>query len=131
VYALDEAIREFAGDQIGTIFDHKAGRALVIFHTDFRDYASAQRRVAPEVTSIDVLLVPGCHSRAEIAKAERVLSQRDWHPAAKRTPLAFHLDPSFSGFDVVVDESAPEVAESLAKMLGQMVRVSLGRPQRT
>jgi hypothetical protein len=40
------------------------------------------------------------------------------------------LDASFSGYRVVIDDSAPEVADALQQRLGERVRVTLGKPRR-
>lgn len=128
---MAEALKIHETSQIGTFIDDREKRFVVVMHTDFREYAAAQRAVAGKVKSLDEVLAPGCHTRGEIAEAERVLLERAWHPAAKETSMAFSMAPAFSGFDVVFDESAPEVAEALRERLGALVYVSLGKPRRT
>lgn len=130
VYALADALKVYERSQIGTFIDDREKRFVVVMHTDFKEYATAQRAVAGKVKSLEVVLAPGCHTRGEIAEAERVLLERAWHPAAKETSMGFSLNPAFSGYDVVIDESAPEVAEALRERLGALVYVSLGKPRR-
>lgn len=126
VYLLDAALKPFAAELIGTTADHANQSLVAVFHTTFRDYEAVQKSLLEKIGSLHVVLRPACHSREESAAAEAVLSRRDFHPKAASVALSYGLDASFSGFDVMVQESAPEVADALKQRLGPLVRVELG-----
>lgn len=129
VFAIGEAIARHQSSYIDTLFDPLQKRVVIVLHTDFSEYQALQQDLARKVIAVDVELSPACRTRDELARAERVLTERQWHPKAQETPMAWWLEGAFSAFSVVIEESAPDVAEALERKLGPLVRVSLGRPR--
>ena len=130
VFALDEALKPYAHDFLGTAIDLPHRRALVVLHQDSSKAASVAAAIGRRVHTLQVVVLPACHSRAQITEAEAILLARKWHPKAASTSMGFSLDPAIAGFDVTVDTSAPEVARALEETLGTRVRVSLDRVRR-
>jgi hypothetical protein len=126
VYALAAELKPFEAEMIGTTIDYEAEMMVVVFHTTFRDYETVRTRLLDKLGPLQVALRPACHSREQIAEAEAGLSRRDFHPRAASVALSYNLDPAFAGFSVMVQESAPEVAEAVKQRFGPMVRVSMG-----
>jgi hypothetical protein len=89
-----------------------------------------QANLAQSVRPLAVALRPSCRTSEELSQARAVLQARAWHPKANNTPVGWHLDAAYSSYVVVVDDSAPEVAEALREKLGNRVLVSLGKPRR-
>lgn len=131
VFVLNAALQGFESSNIGTTLDHGRHAVIVVFHADFHDWARIRQRLVGRIAPLEVVLQPSCYPRAKLAEAEQVLKEQAWHPKAKATRMGFWLDASFSGYRVVIDDSAPEVAEALRQRLGELVRVSLGKPRRT
>ena len=127
---LNRKLEPFGRSMIGIAFDDMGKRVVVVFDPAFSRYAEVQAALADAVAPLQVSLRPGVHSLAEIAEAEKVLDAMDWHPRAKSIDLAWAAEPARSGFRVVIDERAPEVARALQRRLGSLVNVTLGRPVR-
>jgi hypothetical protein len=125
---LDQALEGVRSFSLGTALDHAQQRAMVVFYPDFHDYARVRSRLVGRVAPLVVVLQPSCHSRQVLDDANRVLLDRGWHPKAREVGMGFWLDPSFSGYRVTVADA--EVAESLRKRLGELVRVAVGKAGR-
>jgi aromatic ring-cleaving dioxygenase len=130
VQVLDQELRPHESELIGVHFDDARKTAVVVFHMDVQGLDSLEAQIAERVAPLRVELRHGCYARDHIQAALAVLEARAWHPKAKATPIGWHLEPSFSGYTVIVDEAAPEVAEALRTQLGAIVRVTLGKPRR-
>lgn len=131
VSVLNGVLKDFERASIGSTLDNQHHAIIVVFHSDFHDYDRVRQRLVGRIAPLQVVLQPSCHSRAQLAEVEQALLEGSWHPKAKDTPRGSWLDPSFSGYRVTIDDSAPEVAEALKKRFGDLVRVSLGKPRRT
>jgi sirohydrochlorin ferrochelatase len=127
---LDEELKPHAASLIGITFEDEPRTAVVVLYPGFTAYADLQAKLAPRVKPLPVVLRPGCHTAEALAEALEVLRARDWHPKAGTTPVGWHLDAASSAYAVVVDDSAPEVAEALRNRLDDRVLVTLGKPRR-
>lgn len=100
----------------------------MVFHTNFTAYDEVRSKLQAVIAPLPVVLRPACYPPEQIAAAREILEKADWHPRAKSFRMASHLDPSFSGFVVTIDESAPDVATALEQRLGPLVESRLGKP---
>lgn len=130
VHALNAALQGLENANIGSTLDNERRAVVVVFHSDFRDWKQVRERLVGRIAPLEVVLQPSCRSRAELAEAEQIIKEQAWHPKAKGIRMGSWLDASFSGYRVVIDDSAPEVADALQQRLGERVRVSLGKPRR-
>jgi len=126
--ALQQELTPYASETLGWYPDHVRQAVVVVFHTTFTAYEEVRRKLERVVSPLAVVLRPACYPPERIAAAREVLERADWHPRAKSFRVASHLDPSFSGFVVTIDESAPDVAAALEQRLGPLVEVRLGKP---
>jgi hypothetical protein len=130
MFAVTTSLQGFASASIGTTVDHERRAVIVVFHTDFHDWARIRQRLVGRVAPLEVVLQPSCYPRAMLAEAEQLILAQAWHPDAMGIKMGFRLDASFSGYRVVIDDTKPEAAEALQQRLGKLVRVSLGKPGR-
>lgn len=130
VSVLNRALQDVERSSLGTTLDNERRAIIVVFHTDFQDYDGIQKRLVGQIAPLHVVLQPSCHARAKLAEVEQALLDGSWHPKAKDTRRGSWLDPSFSGYRVTIDDSAPDVAEALQHRFGDLVRVALGKPGR-
>jgi len=115
---------------IGVTFDDSRRTVVVVLPGAFATYVGLAANLSRVAAPLRVALRHSCHSPAEIARAQTLLEKRNWHPQASSTPTAWYLDPSFAGFRVTIDDSAPEVRAALEQKLGTLVRAELGKPRR-
>jgi sirohydrochlorin ferrochelatase len=127
---LDEELKPYAPSLIGVTFENDPKTAVVVLYPSFTAYEELQAKLAPRVKPLPVVLRPGCHTSEQLAEALAILQGRAWHPKASNTPTGWHLDVASSSYAVVVDASAPEVAEALREKLGDRAVVTLGKPRR-
>jgi hypothetical protein len=125
---LQQELTPYASGTLGWYPDHVRQAIVVVFHTNFTAYEEVRQKLERVVSPLVVVLRPACYPPDQIAAAREVLERADWHPRAKSFRMASHLDPSFSGFVVTIDESAPDVAQALEQRLGPLVKVRLGKP---
>lgn len=130
VAILNAVLEDYKQASLGTVLDNEHKAVVVVFHADFHDYDLIQKRLIGRIAPLEVVLQPSCYSRAKLAEVERALLEGSWHPEAAKTRKGFWLDPSFSGYRVTIDDSAPEVGSALAKRFDELVRVTLGKPRR-
>jgi hypothetical protein len=127
---LEEELKPYEPSLIGVTFENEPQTAIVVLYPDFTAYEELQAKLAPRVKPLPVALRPGCHTSQQLAEALTILQGRAWHPKAGNTPTGWHLDVASSAYAVVVEDSAPEVAEALRQKLGDRVHVTLGKPRR-
>lgn len=125
---LQQELAPYASSTLGFYPDDVLQAVVVVFHTNFKAYDEVRRKLEAVVSPLPVVLRPACYPPERIADARETLERADWHPRAKSFRMASHLDPSFSGFVVTIDASAPEVATALEQRLGPLVKVRLGKP---
>ena len=123
--AIERELQDWKAFIAGTDRDEQRDAMIVLLHQDFADYDGLKQKLERVCGAQKIVLRPACHSRKSIEDARRVLDERDWHPDAKSTPMAWHFDARFSAFSVSVDDSAPEVAKALEQRLGKLVRTRL------
>lgn len=127
---LDEELKPYAASLVGVTFENEPETAVVVLYPSFTAYEELQAKLAPRVKPLPVVLRPGCHTAEQLAEALAILQGRAWHPKAATTPAGWHLDVASSAYAVVVDDSAPEVAQALREKLGDRATVTLGKPRR-
>jgi hypothetical protein len=127
---LDAELKPYAASLVGITFENEPKVAIVVVYPDFTAYDELQTKLAARVKPLEVAIRPSCHTAEQLAEALALLQGRAWHPRASTTPVAWHLDAASSAYAVVVDDSAPEVADALRHKLGERVFVTLGKPRR-
>lgn len=127
---LDEVLRAYEADHVGTLFGNDPKRAIVVMHQDFTRFEDLQLELSERIAPLNVELRRGCHPRQDFVAAGELLKARNWHPQAPNAAVSWYVDPGFTGYVVVVDNTLPDVAQALTQRLGELVVVKLGKPSR-
>jgi hypothetical protein len=130
VTRLNADLEGLTPPSVGLAFDDTSRTIILVLAAPYESYRGLAQRLQRLVSPMRIALRPSCHSPAQMEHAKRVLEGRQWHPKASVTPMAWYLDPSFAGYRVTIDDSAPEVRDALQRQLGSLVQTELGKPRR-
>ncbi|WP_212825855.1 hypothetical protein [Catellatospora sp. TT07R-123] len=115
---------------IGTVLDHTTQTVVTVLAPEFRDVPGLRKRLSATAGGVRAVGVKtrtmvGCHSAADLLRAEKVLDGRAWHADAAKATFSYGLDARDSRFHVGFDPRYPEAAEALRQALGDLVVVDV------
>lgn len=116
---------------IGTAIDYSTQSMVVVVDpAQVNVSVAAQRLATAAAAGVKYRVQAGCASAADLAKAEKVLYDRTWHPAAASASFSYHLDPADSTYHVTIDDQDHALVDALRRKLGRLVTVTSGGVQR-
>lgn len=115
---------------IGTTLDNVSQSLVVAIDPNLVDANVVKRLLLPVAGQIQIEIVPGCHSVAELAAAHDVIEAREWHPDARRASYGYYYDVAEAAFVFTFSKDDANAAAALEKALTDFVVVSIGAPSR-